>query len=183
MAHGTNLQRNFIFNAVTYKIQWRRKWQPTPVLLPGKFHGWRSLVGYHSWSRKESNTTERLHFLSFYSSFWRGKWQPIPVILPGESQGWRGLVGCSLWGCLVMSDSLQPHRLQPTRLPVHGTLQARTLEWAAISFSKRNYRKKESEVVRSCPTLSDPMDCSPPGSSVHRIFQARVLEWAAISFS
>ena len=40
--------------------------------------------------------------------------------------------------------------------------------------------KSESEVAQSCPTLSDPMDCSPPGSSVHEIFQARVLEWGAI---
>ena len=37
---------------------WRRKWQPTPVLLPGKSHGWRSLVGYNPWGRKESDTTE-----------------------------------------------------------------------------------------------------------------------------
>ena len=43
--------------------------------------------------------------------------------------------------------------------------------------------KIESEVAQSCPTLSDPMDCSLPGSSVHRIFQARVLEWVAIAFS
>ena len=43
--------------------------------------------------------------------------------------------------------------------------------------------KSESEVTQSCPTLSDPMDCSPPGSSVHGIFQARVLEWGAIVFS
>ena len=43
--------------------------------------------------------------------------------------------------------------------------------------------KSESEVAQSCPTLSDPMDCSPPGSSVHEIFQARVLEWGAIAFS
>ena len=43
--------------------------------------------------------------------------------------------------------------------------------------------KSESEVAQSCPTLSDPMDCSLPGSSVHGIFQARVLEWVAISFS
>ena len=66
---------------------------------------------------------------------------------------------------------------------VHWILQARTLEWVAISFSKRNYRKKDSEVVQSCPTLCDPMDCSLPGSSIHGIFQARVLEWGAISFS
>ena len=43
--------------------------------------------------------------------------------------------------------------------------------------------KSESEAAQSCPTLSDPMDCSPPGSSIHRIFQARVLEWGAIAFS
>ena len=43
--------------------------------------------------------------------------------------------------------------------------------------------KSESEVAQSCLTLSDPMDCSPPGSSVHGIFQARVLEWCAIAFS
>ena len=44
------------------KIPWRRKWQPTPVLLLGKFHGWRSLVCYRPWGRKESDTTEWLHF-------------------------------------------------------------------------------------------------------------------------
>ena len=44
-------------------------------------------------------------------------------------------------------------------------------------------RKSGSEVAQSCPTLSDPMDCSLPGSSVHGIFQARVLEWGAIAFS
>ena len=43
--------------------------------------------------------------------------------------------------------------------------------------------KSESEVVQSCLTPSDPMDCSPPGPSVHGIFQARVLEWVAIAFS
>ena len=43
--------------------------------------------------------------------------------------------------------------------------------------------ESESEVAQSCPTLRDPMDCSPPGSSIHGIFQARVLEWGAIAFS
>ena len=43
--------------------------------------------------------------------------------------------------------------------------------------------KSQSEVTESCPTLSDPMDCSPPSSSIHWIFQARVLEWGAITFS
>ena len=48
------------------KMLWRRKWQPTPVLLPGKSHGQRSLVGYSPWGRKESDTNEWLHFTSVY---------------------------------------------------------------------------------------------------------------------
>ena len=48
------------------KIPWRRKWQPTPVHLPGKSHGRRSLVGYSPWGRKESDTTEQLHFHCTY---------------------------------------------------------------------------------------------------------------------
>ena len=49
------------FNPWVGKIPWKRKWQPTPVLLPGKFHGWRSLVGYSPWGCKELDTTEQLH--------------------------------------------------------------------------------------------------------------------------
>ena len=54
------------FNPWVGKIPWRRKWQPTSVLLPGKFHGWRSLVGYSPWDRKESDTTEQLHWICFF---------------------------------------------------------------------------------------------------------------------
>ena len=69
---------------------------------------------------------------------------------------------------------------------IPGILQARTLEWVAISFSNAIYFSKvksESEVAQSCPTRSDPMDCSLPGFSVHGILQTRVLEWGAIVFS
>ena len=90
------------FNPQVGKIPWRRKWRSTPVLLLGKSHGQRSLVGYSPWGRKESDTTERLHFhfsLSLFTfTHWRRKWQPTPVFLPGESQGWGSLVGCRLWG-------------------------------------------------------------------------------------
>ena len=44
------------------KSPWNRKWQPSPVFLPGKYHGWRSLVGYSPWGHKELDTTEQLHF-------------------------------------------------------------------------------------------------------------------------
>ena len=50
------------------KIPWRRKWQPTPVLLPGKSHGQRSLVGYSPWGCKEQDTTEQIHFTSLARS-------------------------------------------------------------------------------------------------------------------
>ena len=50
------------FNPWIRKIPWRRKWQTTPIFLPGKSHGWRSLVGYSPWGHKESDTTEQLHF-------------------------------------------------------------------------------------------------------------------------
>ena len=61
-----------------------------------------------------------------------------------------------------------------------GILQARTLEWVAISFPNACMH---AMLLQSCPTLCNPMDSSPPGSSVHRILQARILEWVAISFS
>ena len=62
-------------------------------------------------------------------------------------------------------------------------LQARTLEWVAISISNSWKWKVKVKSISPCQTLSDPMDCSLPESSIHGIFQARVLEWGAIAFS
>ena len=59
---------------------------------------------------------------------------------------------------------------------------SRQEHWSGLP-SPSPMHESESEVAQSCPTLSSPMDCSPPGSSVHGIFQARVLEWGAIAFS
>ena len=70
----------------------------------------------------------------------------------------------------------------PPGSPVPGSLQARTLEWVAISFSNA-WKWKVKVKLLSRVRLSDTMDCSPPGSSAHRIFQARVMEWGAIAFS
>ena len=58
----------FFLQCPTFPFPWKRKWQPTPVFLPGKSHEQRSLVGYSPWGHKESVTTERLHFLSFFLS-------------------------------------------------------------------------------------------------------------------
>ena len=55
--------------------------------------------------------------------------------------------------------------------------------WSGVPLPSPMKVKRESEVAQLCPTLSEPIDCSPPGSSIHGIFQARVLEWGAITFS
>ena len=81
-----------------------------------------------------------------------------------------------------MSDSVRPHRRQPTRLP--GPWDSPGKNTSGLPFPSPIMKVKgESEVAQSCPTLSDLMDCSLPGSSIHGIFQARVLEWGAIAFS
>ena len=84
------------------EIPWRRQWQPTPVLLPGKSHGWRSLVGYSPWGCKESDTTERLHFHFHFevAQSCPTLCDPMDYSLPGSS--------------------------------IHGIFQARILEWVAI---------------------------------------------------
>ena len=62
---------------VSRGIPWRRQWHPTPVLLPGKSHGWRSLVGCRSWGREESDTTDRLHFHFSLSCIGEGNGNPL----------------------------------------------------------------------------------------------------------
>ena len=82
-----------------------------------------------------------------------------------------------------MSDSVRPHRRQPTRLPRPWDSPGKNTGVGCHFLLQCMKVKSESEVTQSYPTLSDPMDCSLPGSSIHGIFQARVLEWGAIAFS
>ena len=88
------------------KIPWRRKWQPTPVFVPGESHGQRSLVGYSPRGRKESDTTERLHshFHSYHyhllhESSLNSTWHLTTQYVVSE------------WSRSVVSDSLRPHGL------------------------------------------------------------------------
>ena len=83
----------------------------------------------------------------------------------------------------VVSDSVRPHRRQPTRLPHPWDSPGKNTGVGCQFLLPCMKVKSESEVAQSCPTLSDPTHCSLPGSSVHGIFQARVLEWVAIAFS
>ena len=82
-----------------------------------------------------------------------------------------------------MSDSVRPHKLQPTRLHRPWDSPGKNTGVGCHFLPQCMKVKSESEVAQSCPTPSDPMDCSLPGSSAHGIFQARVLEWDTIAFS
>ena len=86
---------------------------------------------------------------------------------------------CCCWVTSVVSNSVQPHRRQPTRLPHPWDSPGKNTGVGCHFLLQSMKVKSESKVVQSCPTLSDAMDCSLPGSSV----QARVLEWHAIAFS
>ena len=82
-----------------------------------------------------------------------------------------------------MSDSVWSHRWQPTRLPCPWDSPSKNTGVGCHFLLQCMRVKSESEVTQLCPTLHDPLDCSPPGSSVHGIFQTRVLEWGAIALS
>ena len=82
-----------------------------------------------------------------------------------------------------MSDSVWPHRWQPSRLPHSWDSPGKNTGVGCHFLLHCMKVKSESEVAQSCPTLSDPMDCGLPGSSVHGIFQVRVLDWVASAFS
>ena len=82
-----------------------------------------------------------------------------------------------------MSNSVRPHRRQPTRLPHPWDSPGKNTGVGCHFLLQCMKVKSESEVAQSCLIPSDPMDCSPPGSSVHGTFQAKVLEWGAIESS
>ena len=83
----------------------------------------------------------------------------------------------------VMSNSVRPQRRQPTRFPCPWDCPGKNTGVSCHFLLQCMKVKSESKVDQSCPTPSDPMDYSLPGSSVHGICQARVLEWVAIAFS
>ena len=120
-----------------YVVVWRRQWHPTPVLLPGKSHGWRSLVGCSPWGRWEADTTERLPLHLSLSYIGEGNGSPLRCSCledPGDGGAWWAAVyGVSqsqarlewlsssgsvlLFSHSAVSCSLWPHKLQHTRLP------------------------------------------------------------------
>ena len=111
-------------------IYWGRQWHPTPVLLPGKSHGWRSLVGCSPWGswRVRHDWVTSLSLFTFMH--WRRKWQPTPVFLPGESQGqgawWAAIYAVAqsqTWlKRLSSSSSIHTHTHTHTHTPTHNSI-------------------------------------------------------------
>ena len=89
------IHRNLLhFNTLTMK--WRRQWHPTPVLLPGKSHGWRSLVGCSPWGRKESDMTKRPHLHFLLSCIGEGNGNPLQCSClenPRDGGAWWAVIG------------------------------------------------------------------------------------------
>ena len=125
---------------------------------------------------------------------------PMDCSLPGSSD--HGIFQASVleWGAIAFSNSnaaaaataaqslqscptLQPHRRQPTRLTHPWDSPGKNNGVGCHFLFQCMKVKSEREFAPSCPTLCDPMGCSPPSSSVHGILQARILEWVAIPFS
>ena len=106
---------------------------------------------------------------------WRMPWT--------EEPGGLQYCCCCCQVTLVVSDSVRPHRWQPTRFPCPWYSPGKNTGVGCHFLLQCMKVKSEREVAQLCPTLSDPMDCSLPGASIHGVCQARVLEWGAIAFS
>ena len=150
-------------------ISWRRKWQPTPVFLPGKTHGQRSLVGCSPWGRTESDTTEWLHFHFSLSCIGEGNSNPLQCSCL-ENPRYRGGWWAAVYG--VAQSRTRLKRLSSSsssrnihRTPPPGAFPADHLLFLLLLLFTRS--AQSSPVAQSCPTLCDPMNRSPPGLPVH----------------
>ena len=149
------------FDSWVGKMPRRRKWQPTPVFLPEKSHGQRSLAGYSPWGSKESDSTSWLnHHHSYIAQ------------------------GTLLCGDL---NEKEIQKRRDTHTDTHTHTQTHTADspggFPGVSDSKQSALNAVCVSVAQSCLLCNPMDCNLPGASVQGILQARVLEWVAISFS
>ena len=122
--------------------------------------------------------------LTFWSwiTYYPPNWKEISLYCLSHPSLWY-LVIAAAAKSLQSYPTVWPHRRQPTRLPRPWDSPGKNTGMGCHFLLQPMKVKSESEVIQSCPTLSNPMDCSLPGSSVYGIFQAKVLEWGAIAFS
>ena len=110
-------------------------------------------------------------------------WEKGEGSLAGRKTSQSWLLPATAAKSLQSCPTLWSHIRQPTRLPRPWDSPGKNTGVGCHFLQQCVKVKSESEVAQSCLTLSDPLDCSLPGSSVHGIFQARVLEWGATAFS
>jgi len=140
-------------------MMWRRQWHPTPVLLPGKSHGWRSLVGCSPWGRWGSDTTEWLHFHFSLSCIGERNGNPLQCSClenPRDGGAWWAAVywvAQSRTRLKWLSSSSMDCSLPGSS--IHGIFQARVLEWVAISFSNAwKWKVKVKSLSRVRPSAT-----------------------------
>ena len=140
------------------------------------------LTGGFSGKSDEQDDNDVIKNQLFYSPFTVYRKSIVCVLFSLYNKSMHNCC-CCCWVASVVSDSLRPHRQPPTRLLCPWDSPGKNTGVGCHFPLQCMKVKSESEVTQSCPTLSNPMVCSPPGSSVHGIFQARVLEWGATAFS
>ena len=163
------------------KLPWRRKWQPTPVFLPGEILRTEEPGGLRPKVMKSPTWLSNwaCTYL-FYSNAERLASWPFAK----GSQQWiaaeyRGFGACFSHSWQTNWSAKPPAQGPQEHSSLHHTPTVSTLP-SSPERDSSSFLCVRLLGRRSCLTLCDPMDCSPPGSSVHRIVQARILEWAAI---
>ena len=152
--------------------------EPARLLYPWNFPGKNTGVGRHFLLLGESSPARDQTCVSYISCIGRQVLLPLsPPGKPSLNKCCYNLAAKSLQSFPTLYD---PHRRQPTKF-CHPCDSSGKNTGVGCHFLLQCMKvKSESEVAQSCPTLSDPMDCSLPGSFVHGVFQATVLEWGAI---
>ena len=146
---------------------WRRQWHPTPVLLPGKSHGWQSLVGCRPWGREESDMTEQLHFQFSLSCIGEGNGNP-PQCSCLENPRDGGAWWAAIYG--VAQSQTRLKRLSRSSKPLSVIKSTESKENITILGTSFIYTKlpiQFSSVTQLCLTLCHPMNCSTPSLPVY----------------
>ena len=154
------------FVALSSKESRRRQWHPTPVLLPGKSHGWRSLVGCSPWGHKESDMTEWLHFHFSLSCIGEGNGNPLQCSCP-ENHRDRGAWWAAVYG--VTQSQIWLKRFSSSSSSKESTCNVG--DWGLIPVSGRSPAGGNSNPFQYF-CLENPMGRGAMKAAVHRVTES-----------